>query len=724
MIPAETGNRQPRNVNSDKESGSASGGTRLKRWILSIWEPTLAVPIALGLGLRLLLIPWFSDPYNFFGTYIATDILLRGIEPLQVLSGDAVFGELNPWGYPALYFSFTLLARAASLGDPFLYGVWLKIPMAILDVGTSLLLFHIARLIGASLSTARLASMAFLFNPFSILITSIWGVNDPIPVFFTVLAFYFLLRKRERDLSYASVSLGIGIALKLYPVLLLPAILAKAGGARRKLQSLLMALAIPAVTSLPFLLTSGSTYLAVLFRFASGAEGAGLDPQRSILSGVSWLVGPLDPRIALLPAVALVLVLWWVYQATRNRRMHPLLGGAVALLASYILTVRWIPNYALWAVPFTTLQALLFTRGWRRWIPSVFWAPTMADASIHMGWYPTPFSGASGVPYWALVANGPAIITVNLFPLGVLIVLTATFLAATAATLYLALRKEPDTETKVEAGPQSRPARRTRGLPSGSLCLLILLALLGGTVAGGYYQHIQRGAVTPEDFASFTPQSDGVVVVHDDFRARFLSFRWTFNGSGRYVLDPNGTGGIILDTVGPSRTAALEDPVETDTLEVRFTFRLRGRYGVGPMVLARGPGGWLGVTGPSLESYLDYYDEISNQFITLGRIEESWYEATLLFGPDRREVRIASGTLVLGGGGQVKGLRLGHDLPTPGGGGVLEISEVSLRWSIGPKAPEGPPLWTVALSGVGAIAASYVGVGGIPSILRRRQPRA
>ena len=247
-------------------------GAETKNRLKRFWEPTLAVPIAVGLGIRLLLLPWFSDPYNFYGSYLTTEILLSGLEPLGILTADVVFGELNPWGYPALYFTVTLFGYAASFGDPYLYGVWLKVPSAILDVGTALLLFHIARLAGSSKSLARLVSLAWIFNPFSILTTSVWGVNDPLPVFFTVLSLFFILRNKRRDPYLAGLSLGVGIALKLYPLLLLPVLLARTQGARAKLWSLALVIIAPLVTSLPILLTNGATYLRTRYE---GAEVGG-----------------------------------------------------------------------------------------------------------------------------------------------------------------------------------------------------------------------------------------------------------------------------------------------------------------------------------------------------------------------------------------------------------------------------------------------------------------
>lgn len=129
--------------------------------------------------------------YYFFGT---VDFVLSPIYP------NDLYQWLNDWGenknsYPNMIFFMLVL----------------KIPYLIFDLLLGYFLYK--------LYNSKKILYLWLFNPISIYLIYILGNFDIIPTFFTVLSFYFL-RNKKQLLAYLSI--GIAIALKIYPIIFLP----------------------------------------------------------------------------------------------------------------------------------------------------------------------------------------------------------------------------------------------------------------------------------------------------------------------------------------------------------------------------------------------------------------------------------------------------------------------------------------------------------------------
>ena len=194
--------------------------TVLREWRSALWEPSIGLAVVVAIGIRLVLIPWFSDPYDFWAGYLSSRVLSAGWNPFSLFAADPRFQQLGPWPYPAEYFLVALSAFFGSVGTSALYPVLVRIPSVAADAGTGVLIFRIAKILGSPDRQARTAAYAYLLNPFAIVVSAIWGVNDPIPVFLSVLGLYFLLRPSDRHLFLGSFVVGLGIATKLYPILL------------------------------------------------------------------------------------------------------------------------------------------------------------------------------------------------------------------------------------------------------------------------------------------------------------------------------------------------------------------------------------------------------------------------------------------------------------------------------------------------------------------------
>ena len=153
--------------------------------------------------------------------------------------------------YPPLSaFIFAVIYRLyLALGEPsrFLYYFLLKQPIVLSDVAIAIVLFRIVR-ISKGPDYGRTTLMIWLYFPFAILVSSVWGALDPIALLFTLLAVYFFVTSKR--IASASL-LGLAIFLKTLPVVALPVLLMQPGiSLNRRLSYAAISLAIPAVGTL------------------------------------------------------------------------------------------------------------------------------------------------------------------------------------------------------------------------------------------------------------------------------------------------------------------------------------------------------------------------------------------------------------------------------------------------------------------------------------------
>ncbi len=96
----------------------------------------------------------------------------------------------------------------------FRYMFLLKVPLLAFDLG---ILYVLKKLVDQH--REKLLAVLWLFNPVTLYMVYGWGPQDIMPTFFVVLAVYLLSVKRY---PWAYLSLGTGIAFKIFPIILVP----------------------------------------------------------------------------------------------------------------------------------------------------------------------------------------------------------------------------------------------------------------------------------------------------------------------------------------------------------------------------------------------------------------------------------------------------------------------------------------------------------------------
>lgn len=140
----------------------------------------------------------YKDTFNYLPlTYYTFGITQTITKPFL---GNGFYSWLNDWGetrndHPNILF----------------YMFWLKVPYLILDIWLGCILLKLYK--------NKKILYLWLFNPISIYLIYILGNFDIVPSFLTVLSFYLIKNKKQ---VFGYLSIGIAIALKIYPVIFLP----------------------------------------------------------------------------------------------------------------------------------------------------------------------------------------------------------------------------------------------------------------------------------------------------------------------------------------------------------------------------------------------------------------------------------------------------------------------------------------------------------------------
>lgn len=279
---------------------------------------------------------------------------------------------------PPIYWYFGLLSFIFnSLG-------FLKLPYLIFDIGISILLF---KLVDPKRSTA--AFVLWLFNPVSIYATYMMGQFDIIPTFFSILSIYLAFKNR---LNWSALSLGVGIAFKLYPVFLIFPLILLAKGFRDRIKLVMLILLPYFISVFPYIPLESFRSQAL---FASQSS-------KSLYAGISVSGGE---SILLFPFFLLLFYLYfWHSQFSKANLWKVFL---IPLLLFFTLT-HFHPQWLIWVTPFFILDLVI--NKFKNWIlyilifASWFLSLFFFDPSLTIGMFAPIFPALGNLPgIWTIV---------------------------------------------------------------------------------------------------------------------------------------------------------------------------------------------------------------------------------------------------------------------------------------------------------------------------------
>jgi hypothetical protein len=301
-------------------------------------------------------------------------------------------------------FPLVLVARKLSAPGLLSFPQAIRIVLSLCDVGLALLIFSIARWRLESSARALAAAGAVALGPTLITVSGFHGQLDTVAWLPAVAGLWLWEREAAHRAMSAGVLIGIGIAVKTVPGLLLFALLPTARSRREVLTLVGSAIAVPCVLLVPFALNDvGAVMRALRYRGVGGVGGLSLLVQPDL--SLYWLSREPESLTALsqhlqqlsglltaasvVPTVAIcrrartpasrvaVMLVLGVYVAGANFLVTYAAWAAVLLLAAGL--VRWSILWQMWLLVPTLLTYTAFNRpgGWSHGIVYGVYVPMM-----------------------------------------------------------------------------------------------------------------------------------------------------------------------------------------------------------------------------------------------------------------------------------------------------------------------------------------------------------
>jgi hypothetical protein len=242
--------------------------------------------------------------------------------------------------------------------------VALKAVLALLDLGTCLLLLALLRRMGRSPAEA----IFYAWNPLAIKEISGSGHIDGLAIFLLTLTVFLLITRRYRS---ALIAFPAAVLVKLAPVLIVALVVRRAP---RRWWPLLPVAGV--LMCLPFA-RSLDAWLDATARFA-GTWVFNAGPWRLL----EWAQGDQAARIVA-GVIVLALAAWWSFKDPGDD-IALVRRGALILGVAVLLSAAVMPWYLLWVLPLAVLAP------WRSWILltalSVLSYLTYIDQTEHLWW--------------------------------------------------------------------------------------------------------------------------------------------------------------------------------------------------------------------------------------------------------------------------------------------------------------------------------------------------
>ena len=215
----------------------------------------LSVALALRLGLA------YASPGASY------DIESYRIQAQAVWAGQNIYEVTYRHPYPPLWMYWPAVALKLSEATNLPFHFWVKGPAIAADLGIGWLLFAWSP--AASTTQRRRRAMGYLFNPIVLIISAMHGQFDSAVIAFILLAARWSV---DRQLIRSALSLSVAVALKGFPVLLLPVFLiGLASWGQAALYAALTA-SVFVLISAPYFAVSGRRLLGIVLSYNSTSD--------------------------------------------------------------------------------------------------------------------------------------------------------------------------------------------------------------------------------------------------------------------------------------------------------------------------------------------------------------------------------------------------------------------------------------------------------------------
>lgn len=233
-----------------------------------------------------------------------------------------------------------ILDNPSNYGD-FQFGIHLlllKIPYLIFDLLTGLVLYKLFD----SRKKATLALIIWLFNPINLYVSYMVADFDIIPAFFTILSIYFIVKNR---LNLSALSLGLGIAFKLFPLFFVIPLLILGKNFKEKTKLAIISILPYVLSILPYIPSHNFRVNALFANQSSKSLYAALP----VSGGESIIYFPMF-------LLFFYLLIWGYRQfISQNRVVEMWKLYLIPLLLFFIFT-HYHPQWFIWITPILIME--------------------------------------------------------------------------------------------------------------------------------------------------------------------------------------------------------------------------------------------------------------------------------------------------------------------------------------------------------------------------------
>lgn len=225
-----------------------------------------------------------------------------------------------------------------------------KLPNIMADVGIGYLLYKFAK----NSKHEKATLLFWLFNPFTIQISAVWGLFDPLCTFFVLCSLYLLWR---RKFFLSATFLSLGVATKIYPVFfLIPTLIYiyKEKSLGKSLRYFVICLFVGLFIFCSFLVFPGGLeFLYRLFVFKASPDWYG----RNLISGLTWTnlfnAFKLNWNFPIFPLIFVPSYFGLNYIFLKSQKSFDSLIACLAsvLFVLYLSYTVVNPQYVFWVLP-------------------------------------------------------------------------------------------------------------------------------------------------------------------------------------------------------------------------------------------------------------------------------------------------------------------------------------------------------------------------------------
>jgi hypothetical protein len=299
--------------------------------------------VVIGLGIRLVLAPFFMHTWDIGTIYESSQQFLAGQDVYAYVSHMSALlreGTNMPFYYYGFaYLPQTLLIyapfyslyklifprncvmdfRAVEFTYPQLYVFLFLIKLPII-LGDTLIIYLLSR-------RNQKAALFYTLNPYVLFISVLWGNFDPLVGLFILISYLYFEDKKELSGFFYGLSL-----IKMYPAVLFPLLIVKSFSSLRNLAKFLLGFLVASLPVLWYLLYSPQSFLDVMI-FQGARPVNGVNIYNVVLSVQGIFFQTAVTRIASVILLAAIVSVTFV--ALKKRL--PLLNSMIALMLTYMV---------------------------------------------------------------------------------------------------------------------------------------------------------------------------------------------------------------------------------------------------------------------------------------------------------------------------------------------------------------------------------------------------